>query len=63
MLPLLIDALASQYGIILYCEDTTKAKQALYRAGREGGITGISIRSSPFDSNHLWLVKKTPDEQ
>lgn len=57
-------ALASPFGIIVETDDTEKLKARLYAARSEAmdpDLQNISIKVSPFNPSHLWLVKRKPD--
>lgn len=57
-------ALAAQFGVVVETDDPARLKQKLY-AARQGhpDFEGISIKTSPFHDNQLWLVKRNPDEE
>jgi hypothetical protein len=54
------DALRSPRGILLEAKDRELARQQLYaarRAANDPDLEGLSIRFSPLDPTHLWIVK------
>lgn len=54
-------ALSTPFGVELVCSNPDSVRSMLYMARKEAkdvDLEGISIVTSPFDPNKLWLVKK-----
>jgi len=61
MLEYLYHALRSKFGIYLKCSNVTALRGKLYieRANAlDPDLDIIALVISPFDPNHLWLVKR-----
>ena len=55
-LAILHEALAEPYGLVLQTSDTTRARQALYKARAEANdpaLAVLQVRISPFDDGDL----------
>jgi hypothetical protein len=62
MLDLWYRALQSERGIEVICTSTEEVRARLYKLRREvqdADLASISICQSPFDSDKLWLIKRT----
>lgn len=58
-------ALGSPLGVIVETDDTERCKQKLYAlraTANDPDLESISICTSPTNLQHLWLVKKAPNE-
>lgn len=59
-------ALASPLGVVVETDnpERLKAKLYAYRAEtQDPALHDISIKTSPFNSSQLWLVKRTSDAE
>ncbi len=61
MLEYLYHALRSKFGIYLGCSNVTALRGKLYierTSASDPDLDVISLVISPFNPNHLWLVKR-----
>jgi len=59
-LNLLYEALGSQFGVVLQCDNAEKVRQRLYKLRTEQGdpdLECLSIVQSPSNPSQLWIVK------
>lgn len=57
---LLYEALGSQFGVVLQCDNAEKVRQRLYKLRSEHNdpdLDILSIVQSPSNPQHLWIVK------
>lgn len=64
LIPLLYEAKASDYGLIVQTEDPERLRQRMYALRREHpDLTCISFVISPLNpGSELWLVKNGEDD-
>lgn len=56
-------ALAEEHGIVLATTDRDAMRQKLYAARREANdpeLDCLSIRLSPTDDSHVWIIRNAP---